>query len=286
LRTIRSLRSMRAAARDARGRGLRIGFVPTMGYLHEGHLSLLDRAARETDLSVMSIFVNPLQFGPREDFRRYPRDLGRDRKLARQRGCDILFCPSAEDFYPPDFRTSVRVRELDGKLCGRFRPGHFEGVCTVVMKLLNVVEPHVLYLGQKDAQQAIVLSRMIRDLNVDVAVRVCPIVRERDGLAMSSRNDYLSEEERREAPALYKALRAGARAIAEGERNPSRVKRVMMRELRKSRVAKPEYLEVVDPSDLETPRELSGRVLLAGAAWFGRTRLIDNVVVTARERRR
>jgi len=274
---------MRKLSEDARARGLRIGFVPTMGYLHEGHLSLLDRAVRENDLSVMSIFVNPLQFGPTEDFERYPRDVNRDRRLARERGCDVLFCPRARDLYPEGFSTTVRVKVLEDKLCGRFRPGHFEGVCTVVMKLLNIVRPHVLYLGQKDAQQAVVLKRMIADLNVDVSVKVCPIVREKDGLAMSSRNEYLSAEEREEAPALYRALRAGAQAVRAGGRDPAVIRDLMRRELGSSPLARAEYLEVVDPATLETPRRIAGRVLLAGAAWFGKTRLIDNIVAAPRK---
>jgi pantoate--beta-alanine ligase len=276
---------MRRASSEARDAGKTIGFVPTMGYLHEGHLSLVDRARAESDLVVVSVFVNPLQFGPREDFKRYPRDISRDRALARARGCDILFHPSAEDFYPEGFCTSVRVKELDNKLCGKSRPGHFEGVCTVVMKLLNVVRPHRVYLGQKDAQQAIILARMIRDMEMDVKVRVCPIVRERDGLAMSSRNVYLSPRQREQAPGLYRALKAGAHAVAGGETDPAAVRRAMIAELRRYPLVKLDYLEVVDPSNLETPRRLEGRTLLAGAVWLGKTRLIDNLVVTARGKR-
>lgn len=286
MRTIRSLSAMHKAAMEARGRGRRLGFVPTMGFLHEGHLSLLDRASNENDLVVMSIFVNPLQFGPSEDFRRYPRNPRRDMALARERGCDIVFCPSADALYPPGFLSSVRVKELETKLCGKSRPGHFQGVCTVVMKLLNVVRPDRLYMGRKDAQQAIILKRMVADFDMDLSVRVCPIVREADGLAMSSRNAYLTRAQRRQAPALSRALKAGARAILAGERNPARVKSAMRRELKNCQTAKLDYLEAVDPSSLDAPRRLDGRVLLAGAVWFGRTRLIDNMLVTAKVRRR
>jgi len=279
LRTIRSTRAMRRASEEARRCGGTMGFVPTMGYLHEGHLSLLDKAERETDVAVVSIFVNPLQFGPREDLRRYPRDFSRDRALARNRGCDIMFCPSQEGMYQPGFSTSVRVKGLETKLCGRFRPGHFEGVCTVVMKLINIVQPHRLYLGQKDAQQAIIIERMIEDMGLDVAVRICPIVREADGLAMSSRNVYLTAAERAQAPVIHQALKAGAAAIAGGERKPARVKASMKRVLKTSSLARVEYLEIVDRADLETPKRLKGPTLLAAAVWFGRTRLIDNVLV-------
>jgi pantoate--beta-alanine ligase len=281
LRTIRSARSMTVAAKEAAGQGLRVGFVPTMGFLHEGHLRLIEAAAAETDLAVVSIFVNPLQFGPREDFKRYPRNVKRDSAVAAARGCDVLFVPSAKTMYPERFRTSVRVRGLEGKLCGRSRPGHFEGVCTVVMKLLNIVRPDRLYLGQKDAQQAIILERMIGDMDMGVSVRVRPTVREPDGLAMSSRNVYLTPEERREAPGLYRALKVGARAIRGGEKDPAEVKRSMMAVMRRVAGARTEYLEAVDVSSLETPKAIRGKTLLAGAVWFGRTRLIDNVIVNA-----
>lgn len=198
----------------------------------------------------------------------------------------MVYVPAAGSFYPSGFRSSVRVKELENKLCGKTRPGHFEGVCTVVMKLLNTVRPHKLYLGRKDAQQAIILKRMVEDMAMDVSVRVCPIVREPDGLAMSSRNAYLTKSSRKQAPVLHLALKAGARSLSRGETNPGRVKRTMRAALRESRAAKLDYLEVVDPADLETPRRLSGRVLLAGAAWFGRTRLIDNVMATVGTRRR
>jgi pantoate--beta-alanine ligase len=257
-----------------------------MGFLHDGHLSLIDRAARENDLVVMSVFVNPLQFGPSEDFSRYPQNLRRDKALAKERGCDLVFVPAAGSFYPPGFRSSVRVRELEKKLCGKSRPGHFEGVCTVVMKLLNIVRPHKLYLGRKDAQQAIILKRMIEDMAMGVSVVVCPVVREPDGLAMSSRNVYLTESQREQAPVLRHALKAGAKAVSGGETSPARVRKTMLEVLRGGRGVKLDYIEVVDPVNLETPRRLSGRVLLAGAVWLGRTRLIDNVMATVGRRRR
>ncbi len=284
MRTIRSARGMAAATREAADRGLKVGLVPTMGFLHEGHLSLIDAAACQTDLVVVSVFVNPLQFGPREDYKRYPRNMRRDSALAAARGCDVLFVPSARSMYQEGFRTSVRVKGLDGVLCGRSRPGHFEGVCTVVMKLLNIVRPHRLYLGQKDAQQAVILERMVRDMDMGVSVKVCPIVREPDGLAMSSRNVYLKPEQRRAAPALYRALRAGARAVRAGESDPTAVRKAMRSVMRGCSEARTEYLEVVSASSLETPKVLEGRLLLAGAVWFGRTRLIDNVIVNARRR--
>jgi pantoate--beta-alanine ligase len=281
LKTPRAVERRVAALRRA---GRRVGFVPTMGYLHDGHLSLVRRARAENDAVVASIFVNPLQFGPREDLGRYPRDLRRDKALLAGAGVDSLFLPSVAAMYPEGFRTRVRVRGLGEPLCGRTRPTHFEGVATVVLKLLNLVRPDRLYLGQKDYQQFLLLKRMAEDLALPVTVRMVPIRREKDGLAMSSRNVYLTAEERRQAPALRRALGEALRELRRG--GPSPAKAAFRRALHRSAPsARMDYFEIVHASDLspvvQFPSRKSRRVLLAAAVYFGRTRLIDNLLARA-----
>jgi len=251
--------------------------VPTMGYLHEGHLSLLRRARREADLVVVSTFVNPLQFGCGEDFKRYPRDLPTDARLASREGCDVLFVPSPRDMYPFGYRTRVTVEGLDSVLCGRFRPGHFSGVVTVVLKLVNIVRPDALLLGQKDAQQAIIVKRMLEDLNAGVKVLVCRTVREKDGLAMSSRNIYLSPDERRRAAGISRSLFLARDLVRKGERRASVIRTRMKKVLAGAGITDIDYVEILDGSELVPLRRLEGEVLIAVAARVGRTRLIDNV---------
>ena len=285
MKLLRSSDAIRRAVRKARAEGARVGFVPTMGFLHEGHLSLVRRAKRENDLVVASIFVNPLQFGPGEDLAAYPRDLPRDHKLLRGEGTDLLFEPG-DDFYPEGFVTRVSVERLDAPLCGRFRPGHFIGVTTVVAKLLLACEPDRLYLGRKDYQQAMILERMARDLNFGLKVVVCPTVRERDGLAMSSRNIYLSETERAWAPNLYRALRATSLLIEAGEvTTEARAKAEVERRLFGGPM-RLQYVEVLDAKELSPVDPLEGDLVLAAAGFLGRARLIDNVPVRAPRRRR
>lgn len=277
---IRHPRQMQELALKWRGCGQSIGLVPTMGYLHEGHLSLAQRARRENDLVVMSIFVNPLQFGPQEDFARYPRDLERDCRLAGSAGVDVIFAPSGEEMYPSGYCTSVEVcGELTNKMCGLSRPGHFRGVTTVVLKLLHIVQPHRAYFGQKDAQQAAVIRRMVEDLNLPLEIVTCPIIREADGLAMSSRNVYLSPEERQQALALPRALAAGREMILQGERDPERVRGRIEELLSASPGVRVDYVEVCAARDLTPLTALAGEVLLAAAVFVGQTRLIDNIVV-------
>ena len=276
---IRNQEAMRATSRRLRARGLKIAFVPTMGALHAGHAALLRRARSAGDRVVLSIFVNPLQFGPREDYRAYPRRERRDLALARRAGADLVYIPAAATMYPAGFRTSVAVHGLADRLCGAFRPGHFAGVATVVLKLLHQVEPDVLLLGQKDAQQAILLGRMIEDLDVPVRLIVCPTVREPDGLAMSSRNAYLTPAERAEAPAIYAALRAGVAALRAGERSTREVRNVIWAGLRRAPLLRPEYVDLVDLRDLLPHDHIPQDVLIAVAAQLGRARLIDNVIV-------
>ena len=263
-----------------RASGKSIGFVPTMGYFHEGHLSLMRRAREENDIVIVSIFVNPLQFGPGEDFERYPRDEERDLRLAGDVGVDYVFMPGVEDFYPVDFSTYVEVEGLTEGLCGRHRPGHFRGVTTVVAKLLNVVQPARAYFGKKDYQQLRVIERMVRDLNMPVEIVPCPTVREPDGLAMSSRNEYLSPQERESALSLYRSLKLAEQMVKSGERNPPALIRAM-RDLIESQphVRKIDYIEIVDPETLEPLAEIKGKALIALAVWVGRARLIDNLEV-------
>lgn len=280
MKRLQSAGSMRRFAQQKRAAGKRIGFVPTMGALHEGHLSLIRKARGQNDVVVLSIFVNPLQFGVGEDYGRYPRDLARDMDLAREGGVDAVFIPEVADLYPEGFTTRVSGGALGTRLCGTSRPGHFDGVCTVVMKLLGIVQPHRLYLGEKDAQQLIVLQRMVTDLNVDVRIVPCTTVREKDGLALSSRNRYLGPEERAQAPRLYQALRYAQREILlRHERDTERVKEGMRALLAQGERIAIEYIEIVDPETLLPLATLSGRALIALAVRLGETRLIDNILV-------
>ncbi|MEX2196380.1 MAG: pantoate--beta-alanine ligase [Thermoleophilaceae bacterium] len=276
MRTIRTVAGLRAELRDKQGA---VGLVPTMGALHDGHISLLRSAREECDVVVMSLFVNPAQFAAGEDLGAYPRDEERDARLAKAEGVDILFAPPLEEVYPPGFSTRVDVDGVSDPLCGEQRPGHFSGVATMVAKLLNMVRPDVAYFGQKDAQQAVVIRRLARDLDMPVRVEVRPTVREPDGLAMSSRNAYLSPEERQRALGLSRALRAAEQVVAAGERDGHAV-------LAAARAAldglEPEYLELRSAEDLSPVERVNGSTLLAVAAKVGRARLIDNVVLEAR----
>lgn len=279
MRIIRSPTKMQKFSDRARRRGRSIGFVPTMGYLHEGHLSLIRKARKETDLVVISIFVNPAQFGPREDYRRYPRDLERDMRLSRGAGVDVIFYPLVRQMYPEGFVTYVDVEDLTCVLCGRSRPGHFRGVTTVVTKLFNIVKPEVAYFGQKDAQQAIVIKRMTKDLNMGIKIKVGPIVREPDGLAMSSRNKYLSTSQRRQALALKQALQKAKVMVKSGEFDANKVKSAICEIIKKKKSAKIDYVSIVDPETLRGLKRIKKKTLIALAVWVGKTRLIDNAVV-------
>jgi pantoate--beta-alanine ligase len=256
----------------------RIGFVPTMGFLHEGHLSLVRRSLKENDITVASIFVNPAQFGPGEDFKKYPRDFKRDEAMLRRAGVDAVFYPTPASMYPQPYRTYVDVEGLTRGLCGRSRPGHFKGVATVVTKLLNIVKPDNVYVGQKDGQQAAVLKKMARDLNMDLNVKALPTVREPDGLAMSSRNSYLNPKERKEAALLYKSLQLARRLLKAGAGDPSAVISKMKRVIRESGLStKVDYIEIVNGRTMEPVKTISGDILIALAARVGKTRLIDNI---------
>jgi len=256
-----------------------VGFVPTMGYLHEGHISLARRARQECGRVAASIFVNPTQFGPNEDLSNYPRNLERDLRLLEAAGVDLVWTPTPEAMYPPGFATWVEVEGLTRPLEGAARPGHFRGVTTVVAKLLNAVQPTKAYFGQKDAQQAAVIRRMARDLNFPVEIVVCPIVREADGLAMSSRNSYLSAEERKAATILFRALTTAKSAYARGERNAESLRKIMAETLACEPLAKMQYVSCADYDTLEELETVTGKTLLSMAVFMGKTRLIDNFVL-------
>jgi pantoate--beta-alanine ligase len=257
-----------------------VGLVPTMGYLHEGHLSLVRAARSECASVVVSIFVNPTQFGPTEDLASYPRDLLRDLQLLEKEGVNLVWSPDVEDMYPPGFQTWVTVEGVARPLEGSMRPGHFRGVATVVAKLFNAVQPQRAYFGQKDAQQAVVIRQMVRDLNFNLDVVVCPIVREPDGLAMSSRNTYLNPEERRAATVLYRSLSAARQAYQAGERDADRLRQIMAETIQSEPLARLQYVSCADADTLqEITGIVSGRALLSMAVFVGKTRLIDNFVI-------
>ncbi len=259
----------------------RVGFVPTMGCLHEGHLSLVRIARRNADHVVVSLFVNPMQFGAGEDLARYPRDIARDRRLLRREGVDVLFHPAGSGMYPEGYCTGVEVERLSTGLCGESRPGHFRGVTTVVAKLFNIVRPRVAVFGQKDAQQAFIIRRMVRDLDFDVEIVVGPTVREADGLAMSSRNAFLTPKQREQAPVLYQSLQLARQLVRSGETSAARVRSRMRRLLRTRPGVRVQYVALVDTGELKPVKVVLGEVLIAVAAFLGRTRLIDNVIVRA-----
>lgn len=278
MQIINSPEIMQKMALELRRQGRTIGFVPTMGFLHEGHISLVKLARREAHIVVLSIFVNPLQFGPKEDFALYPRDFARDSELCRQNGVDIIFCPSVPDMYPSDNSVFIDEDDLSRQLCGAFRPGHFRGVLTVVGKLFNLVLPDAAVFGQKDAQQAILVRRMSRNLNFPVRIIIAPIVRESDGLAMSSRNAYLSPDERRQATCLSAALKSARRLYRSGERDGKALKAVMSDVITRSPLAEIDYIEIVGINNLKPMDKLNGEdILIALAVRIGKTRLIDNL---------
>lgn len=281
MKIVRTVAETKALCRQWRREGKRIGLVPTMGYLHDGHLSLVRASKERDDVTVVSIFVNPAQFGPNEDFQKYPRDLDKDAAFLRQAGVDALFHPGRDDIYPPGYRTYVEVEGLQNRLCGRTRPGHFRGVATVVLKLFDIVAPDRAYFGAKDAQQVLILRRMARDLDLDVEIVTCPLVREPDGLALSSRNAYLSPAERQAALALSTGLRWAEKAVAAGERDSARIVAGVRAVLEREPLARIDYVEAVDPETLEPAAEVRGEVLLALAVFVGPTRLIDNVRLRA-----
>jgi len=282
MRHIQSVAEMKAACREITRGGKLLGFVPTMGALHEGHASLVRTSKTKCGLTAVSIFVNPLQFGPAEDLDKYPRALVRDSQLLEQLGADVLFAPTAAEMYPTGATTFVEVGELSDRLDGLSRPGHFRGVATVVAKLFEIVRPDFAFFGQKDAAQVAVLRRMVRDLNMDVEVVVCPIIREPDGLAMSSRNAYLNPDERKQALVLHRALMAVQEAVGSGEQDAGKLIEVGASAIAGEPAAQLDYFAIVDPDSLEPVSDISGGALVAVAAYVGATRLIDNILLLPR----
>lgn len=259
--------------------GNTIGFVPTMGYLHEGHKSLIDVAREENDKVVVSIFVNPTQFGPKEDLAAYPRDFDQDVLLCEKSGVDLIFYPTPEEMYPQGFCSFVDMTGLSEELCGKSRPTHFKGVQTIVAKLFHIIPANRAYFGQKDAQQLAIIKRMVKDLDFDIEIIGCPIIREADGLAKSSRNVYLSREEREQATVLYQALRLGEQAVLDGEQDAWKIKQMIINHIKTKPLARIDYVEVVEFSGIKPIEKIEGSILVAIAVYFGKTRLIDNVIM-------
>jgi pantoate--beta-alanine ligase len=279
MEVIQRIPQMKEVSRKARSEGKVIGLVPTMGFLHEGHLGLVREARKMADIVVVSIFVNQAQFSPTEDFDKYPRDITRDAEMLTAEKTDYIFLPKAEEMYPENYHTYVKVRDLSAKMCGVSRPDHFEGVTTVVLKLFHIVDPHFAYFGQKDAQQLVIIRKMVSDLNLDVEIVRLPIVREPDGLALSSRNTYLSPEERKAATVLYRALQYAQKRIDEGEKKSKTLIKEMCEIIEKEPLARIDYVSITDMNELKELKTLKGKALIALAVYFGSTRLIDNIIV-------
>jgi pantoate--beta-alanine ligase len=281
MKVAKTIESVRRLVKAARSAGRKIGFVPTMGALHKGHISLIEAAKKDCDFVVVSIFVNPTQFGPGEDFAKYPRPIKADLKICRKAGVDVVFAPTPREMYPTETLTLVDVEKLSEPLCGRFRPGHFRGVATVCAKLFNIVTPDVAYFGQKDAQQAIIVKRMVADLNMPLKIVVCPTVREKNGLAMSSRNQYLTPQQKEDAALIYKSLQECWRMTKQGETNAKKIIAEMRKILKKIPSSKIQYISIVDAETLQNVDKITGKVLAAVAVKVGPTRLIDNILIEA-----
>lgn len=279
MKIVETIAEVRAQVREWRQQGLSVGLVPTMGYLHEGHQSLIDRAVADNDRVVVSVFVNPMQFGAGEDLETYPRDMDRDAAICEKAGAALIFHPEPSEMYPADFSSFVDMNTLTGGLCGKTRPIHFRGVCTVVAKLFNIVTPDRAYFGQKDAQQLAVIRHMVNDLSFGIEIVGCPIIREADGLAKSSRNTYLNAEERQAALVLSRSLNKGKELLDAGEKDAGKIRQVILDEINAEPLAKVDYVEIVDWNTLEAVKTIDGAVLVAIAVYIGKTRLIDNFCV-------
>jgi pantoate--beta-alanine ligase len=279
MKVVKTVKEVRDIVSAWKKEGLTVGFVPTMGFLHEGHKSLIRKSASQNDRTVVSVFVNPIQFGPNEDLEAYPRDLNRDMKAVEESGGDLIFNPEPEEMYPGHFTSFIDTTETTELLCGAVRPVHFRGVCTVVGKLFNIVTPDRAYFGQKDAQQLATVKRFVRDLNFPVEIVACPIVREADGLAKSSRNTYLNPEERKAALILSQSLKKGQEAIEQGERDSQKVIDIIRENLQTEPLARIDYVEVVDFENIQRTPVIEGETLVAIAVYIGKTRLIDNFIV-------
>ncbi|EHJ4416897.1 pantoate--beta-alanine ligase [Campylobacter upsaliensis] len=278
MQIINDIKDLKNIIKKWKNQGLSIGYVPTMGYLHEGHLSLIKKASKN-DKIIVSIFINPMQFGVNEDLATYPRDLERDAKLCENEGVAVLFTPSVEQMYPKGFSSYVDMNSLTDKLCGAKREGHFRGVCTILMKFFHLITPDVAYFGQKDAQQCAVVKHMVEDLNLDLEIEICPIIREKDGLAKSSRNVYLNEAERKAALVLSRAIFLGENLIQKGERESKIILQAMREELQKESLARIDYIELVNPKTMQNLERIEDSALGALAVYIGKTRLIDNFLL-------
>jgi pantoate--beta-alanine ligase len=279
MEVIATVKEMQRRSEQLRQEAKTIAFVPTMGYLHEGHLALMRDGKNRGDTLIISIFVNPTQFGPKEDYEKYPRDMQRDLKLAQKVGVDIVFTPSAHEMYPDNFQTHVEVERVTQHLCGISRPGHFRGVTTIVAKLFNIVKPHLALFGQKDYQQLVTIKRMVEDLNMDIEIIGVPTVRERDGLAMSSRNTYLSPKKRKEAAKLYRALREGEELFRQSERNAAVILTTVREIIEEAKPTTIDYIKICDAHTLEDIEEIKNEAIIAVAVQIGKTRLIDNIIL-------
>jgi pantoate--beta-alanine ligase len=285
MKVAKTIKSVGAAVKAARKAGRTIGFVPTMGALHRGHVSLIERSVKHGDFVVVSIFVNPTQFGPKEDLAKYPRPLREDLRICKNHGVDVVFVPDAKEMYRQEELAWVDVHKISEPLCGCFRPGHFRGVATVCAKLFNIVQPDIAYFGQKDAQQLAMIRRMVADLNFPVKIVGCPTVREADGLALSSRNMYLSLEQRKDATCIYRSLKIAREMIESGRRNPKTIAAKIRKIITAAKsLSSIDYISIVDAETLQDVSHITGKVLIAIAARFGSTRLIDNLTVDCRTR--
>ncbi|MHB1154427.1 MAG: pantoate--beta-alanine ligase [Eubacteriales bacterium] len=276
MKVISAIKEVREIIKEWKSQSFTIGFVPTMGYLHNGHKSLIEKAKQENDKIAVSIFVNPMQFGPNEDFEKYPRNMKRDLQICSDAGADIIFTPSITEMYPTKNLVYIDVNELGDNLCGATRPGHFRGVCTVVAKLFNIITPDKAYFGQKDAQQLAIIKRMVQDLNFDMKIIACPIIREDDGLAISSRNSYLSLQERQAAVIISQSLESAKQILFKGERNAKTIRQFIIKKISSEPLAKIDYINVVDAVTLKSVNNIVAPILVAAAVYIGKTRFIDN----------
>ena len=281
MKIVSTVNDVRSTVKEWKKNGLKVGLVPTMGFLHEGHLSLIKKAVAENDKVIVSVFVNPTQFGPNEDFEAYPRALNKDAALCEEAGADLIFHPEPEEMYPDGFCSSVNMTGLTDALCGKSRPIHFQGVCTVVSKLFNIAAPDNAYFGEKDAQQLAIIKRMVKDLNFDIKITGCPIIREEDGLAKSSRNTYLNPEERQAALVLSKAVKCGRSLVEGGEKDSAVILKEMKSIIENEPLARIDYVEIVDMNTMKNIDKVKGDVLCAMAVYIGKTRLIDNFIYYA-----
>ncbi|MGI5969115.1 MAG: pantoate--beta-alanine ligase [Lachnospiraceae bacterium] len=281
MKIVSTVNDVRSTVKEWKKNGLKVGLVPTMGFLHEGHLSLIKKAVAENDKVIVSVFVNPTQFGPNEDFEAYPRDLNKDAALCEEAGADLIFHPEPKEMYPDGFCSSVNMTGLTDALCGKSRPIHFQGVCTVVSKLFNIAAPDNAYFGEKDAQQLAIIKRMVKDLNFDIKITGCPIIREEDGLAKSSRNTYLNPEERQAALVLSKAVKCGRSLVEGGEKDSAVILKEMKSIIENEPLARIDYVEIVDMNTMKNIDKVKGDVLCAMAVYIGKTRLIDNFIYYA-----